>query len=119
MTLKDVFDFFRNSFSDYAFSKLFLHARNFLAKRVIEASDTGEHVYPLWKRTSFSYDYIVCFMRLKNLVLVDYRKFFNAAAGTKTKFYHTKEKWEVISGCSNCGKIKEKVIKALKESEVD
>ena len=27
------------------------------------------------------------------------RKSRSAAAGTKTKFYHTKEKFEIISGC--------------------
>jgi|GEM_PF-3438289 predicted nucleic acid-binding Zn-ribbon protein len=32
------------------------------------------------------------------------KKSRSAAAGTKTKFYHTKEKWEIISGCPNCGK---------------
>lgn len=47
------------------------------------------------------------------------KKSRSAAAGTKTKFYHTKEKLEIISGCSSCGKSKEEIIKALKESKVD
>jgi hypothetical protein len=47
------------------------------------------------------------------------KKSRSAAAGTKTKFYHTKEKWEIISGCSNCGKSKEEIIKALKGKEID
>ena len=47
------------------------------------------------------------------------RKSRSAAAGTKTKFYHTKEKWEIVSGCSNCGKSKEEVVGALKEKKVD
>jgi hypothetical protein len=47
------------------------------------------------------------------------KKSRSAAAGTKTKFYHTKEKLEIISGCSNCGKSKEEIIKALKGKEID
>jgi hypothetical protein len=47
------------------------------------------------------------------------KKSRSAAAGTKTKFYHTKEGWEIISGCSNCGKSKEEIIKALKEKKID
>jgi hypothetical protein len=43
----------------------------------------------------------------------------SAAAGTKTKFYRTKEKLEVISGCLNCGKSRKEVIKALKEKKID
>jgi hypothetical protein len=47
------------------------------------------------------------------------KKSRSAAAGTKTKFYHTREKIEIISGCSNCGKSKGEVIKALKEKKID
>jgi len=47
------------------------------------------------------------------------KKSRSAAAGTKTKFYHTKEKLEIISGCSNCGKNKEEIIKAFKEKKID
>jgi tryptophanyl-tRNA synthetase len=47
------------------------------------------------------------------------KKSRSASAGTKTKFYHTKEKWEIISGCLNCGKSKEEIIKALKEKKID
>jgi len=47
------------------------------------------------------------------------KKSSSVAAGTKTKFYHTKEKFEIISGCSNCGKSKEEVVKALKEKNID
>jgi NACalpha-BTF3-like transcription factor len=47
------------------------------------------------------------------------KKSRSAAAGTKTKFYHTKERWEIISDCSNCGKSKEEIIKALKEKKID
>jgi hypothetical protein len=43
----------------------------------------------------------------------------SAAAGTKTKFYRTKEKLEIISGCSNCSKSKGEILKALKEKKVD
>jgi hypothetical protein len=43
----------------------------------------------------------------------------SAAAGTKTKFYRTREKLEVISGCSNCGRSREEIIKALKEKKID
>jgi hypothetical protein len=28
-------------------------------------------------------------------------------------------KWEIISGCSNCGKSKEEIIKALREKRID
>jgi len=31
--------------------------------------------------------------------ILQMRKSSSAAAGTKTKFYHTKEKFEIISGC--------------------
>ncbi|MCX6821813.1 MAG: hypothetical protein NTW30_03470 [Candidatus Aenigmarchaeota archaeon] len=43
------------------------------------------------------------------------------SAGAKTKFYQTKEKYEIQSGCSNCGKSQKEVQKALKEgiSDVD
>lgn len=37
------------------------------------------------------------------------------SAGAKTTFYRTREKYEIISGCSNCGKSKKEVSKALKE----
>ena len=47
------------------------------------------------------------------------KKSRSAAAGTKTKFYHTKEKLEIISGCSNCGKSKEEIMKALRRKEID
>ena len=47
------------------------------------------------------------------------RKSRSAAAGTKTRFYHTKERLEIISGCSNCGRSKEDVVKALKEMNID
>jgi len=43
------------------------------------------------------------------------KKSRSAATGTKTKFYHTKEKLEIISGCSNCGKSQEEIVKALEE----
>ena len=47
------------------------------------------------------------------------RKSRSAAAGTKTRFYHTKGKFEIISGCSRCGRSKEEVVKALKEKRID
>ena len=37
------------------------------------------------------------------------------SAGAKTTFYRTREKYEIISGCSSCGKSKKEVSKALKE----
>jgi hypothetical protein len=51
--------------------------------------------------------------------MLQIKKSRSAAAGTKTKFYHTKEKLEIISGCSNCGKSKEGIVKALEEKEID
>ena len=42
-----------------------------------------------------------------------------AAAGKKTKFHQTKEKYEINSGCSNCGKKQKEVQKALKEGKKD
>jgi len=45
------------------------------------------------------------------------KKSRSVAAGTKTKFCHTKEKLEIISGCSNRGKSKEEVVRALKGKE--
>ena len=41
------------------------------------------------------------------------------SAGAKTKFYKTKEKYEIQSGCSNCGKSQKEVEKALKEGKKD
>ena len=41
------------------------------------------------------------------------------SAGAKTKFYQTKEKYEIQSGCSNCGKSQKEVEKALKEGISD
>jgi len=42
-----------------------------------------------------------------------------AADRTSTKFYQTKEKTEITSGCSNCGKSQKEVEKALKEGSKD
>ena len=42
-----------------------------------------------------------------------------AAGRTSTKFYQTKEKTEITSGCSNCGKSQKEVQKALKEGNSD
>jgi len=42
-----------------------------------------------------------------------------SAAGSKTKFYQTKEKYEIQSGCSNCGKSQKEVERALKEGKPD
>jgi uncharacterized Zn finger protein len=36
-----------------------------------------------------------------------------------TKFYQTKEKYEILSGCSNCGKSQKEIIKAMKEGKED
>ena len=41
------------------------------------------------------------------------------AGRTSTKFYQTKEKTEVTSGCSNCGKSQKEVERTLKESNTD
>jgi uncharacterized Zn finger protein len=43
----------------------------------------------------------------------------SAAAGTKAKFYRSKEKIEIISDCSNCGKSKKEIIKALQEKKIN
>ena len=43
----------------------------------------------------------------------------SAAHRKITKFYQTKEKTEVTSGCSNCGKSQKEVKKALKEGKKD
>ena len=43
----------------------------------------------------------------------------SSASGSKTKFYKTKEKYEVQSGCSNCGKSEKDVQKALDEGKKD
>lgn len=42
-----------------------------------------------------------------------------AAGRTSTKFYQTKEKTEVTSGCSNCGKSQKEVERALKDNNSD
>ncbi len=42
-------------------------------------------------------------------------KSHSAAAGTKTSFYKTKEKYEVLEDCSNCHKSKSEIQKALTE----
>ena len=42
-----------------------------------------------------------------------------AAGRTSTKFYQTKEKTEITSGCSNCGKSQKEVERALKNSNSD
>jgi len=42
-----------------------------------------------------------------------------AAGRTSTKYYQTKEKYEIQSGCSNCGKSQKEVEKALKEGNED
>jgi hypothetical protein len=42
-----------------------------------------------------------------------------AAGRTSTKFYQTKEKTEITSGCSNCGKSQKEVQKVLKEGSQD
>jgi hypothetical protein len=41
------------------------------------------------------------------------------AAKSITKFYQTKEKYEIQSGCSNCGKSQKEVEKAMKEGNED
>jgi len=43
----------------------------------------------------------------------------HAAGRTVTKYYRTKDKTEVTSGCSNCGKSQKEVVKALKEGKKD
>jgi len=43
----------------------------------------------------------------------------SSASGSKTTFYQTKEKYEINSGCSNCGKSKKEVEKAMKEGKED
>lgn len=42
-------------------------------------------------------------------------KSHSAAAGTKTSFYKTKEKYEVLEDCPNCHKSKKEIQKALQE----
>ncbi len=41
----------------------------------------------------------------------------SAAKGSVTKFYRTKEKYEITSGCSNCGKSLKEVKKKMEGSE--
>lgn len=41
------------------------------------------------------------------------------SAKSITKFYQTKEKYEIQSGCSNCGKSQKEVEKALNEGKKD
>lgn len=43
----------------------------------------------------------------------------HAAGKTKTKYYYTKDRYEVHSGCSNCGKSAKEVEKALNEGKKD
>jgi hypothetical protein len=43
----------------------------------------------------------------------------HAAGKSKTVYYQTKEKYEIQSGCSNCGKSQKEVEKALKEGKED
>lgn len=37
------------------------------------------------------------------------------SAGAKTRFYRTRERYEITSGCSSCDKTKKEIQKALKE----
>lgn len=39
----------------------------------------------------------------------------SASKGSRTKLYHTKERYEIVSGCSNCGKNKKEIMKAFRE----
>ena len=41
------------------------------------------------------------------------------SAKSITKFFRTKEKYEIQSGCSNCGKSQKEVEKALKKGKKD
>ena len=43
----------------------------------------------------------------------------SAAKGSVTKFYRTKEKYEVISDCPKCGKKVREIQKALQEGKKD
>ncbi|MBU5687907.1 MAG: hypothetical protein KQA31_00655 [Candidatus Aenigmarchaeota archaeon] len=43
----------------------------------------------------------------------------SAAKGSVTKFYRTKEKYEVLSDCEKCGKKAKEIEKALKEGIKD
>lgn len=43
----------------------------------------------------------------------------HAAGRAVTRYFYTKEKTEVTSGCSNCGKSQKEVEKALKEGKKD
>jgi len=43
----------------------------------------------------------------------------SSASGSKTTYYKTKEKYEVQSGCSNCGKSVKEIQKALNEGKKD
>ncbi|MFH0890063.1 MAG: hypothetical protein V1836_02875 [Candidatus Aenigmatarchaeota archaeon] len=42
-------------------------------------------------------------------------KSHSAAAGTKTSFFKTKEKYEVLEDCPNCHKSKKEIQKALEQ----
>ena len=41
----------------------------------------------------------------------------HAAGKTRTKYYYTKEKYEVQSDCPNCGKSQKEIQRALNEGE--
>lgn len=41
------------------------------------------------------------------------------SAGSKTKFYRISEIYEIVSGCSKCGKSQEEVEKAFREAKSD
>ena len=41
----------------------------------------------------------------------------HAAGRAVTKYYYTKEKYEILSGCSNCGKSLKEVKRALREGK--
>ncbi|MCM8808451.1 MAG: hypothetical protein NC926_11060, partial [Candidatus Omnitrophica bacterium] len=43
----------------------------------------------------------------------------SAAKGSVTKFYRTKEKYEVLSDCEKCGKNAKEIEKALKDGIKD
>ncbi len=45
--------------------------------------------------------------------IFQYKSSHSAAAGTKTKFYKTKEKYEPLENCPHCGKSKKDIKKAL------
>ena len=73
-------------------------------------TETTKIKCPFCERETVSVIYIPSILQTKTS---------RAAGRSITKYYQTKEKYEIQSGCSNCGKSQKEVENALKEGKED